>query len=160
MQSCRRHPAAGRFMRTCSGCATELYNLEQANAVRRQAREALAAWGMAGAERTVLSAARVGDVLVVATHAPESRAAEFAVDVFRQPTADELDAASNDISLRNPGEWVLIDQAGDDDAAAVPGMLRDADDRHAPTGEGVTVYPPPVDSRPTPGLRVTPAQLA
>lgn len=27
MQTCRRHPSAGRFMRTCPGCAQELHDL-------------------------------------------------------------------------------------------------------------------------------------
>ena len=31
LQTCRRHPNAGRFMATCPGCAQELYDIEQAN---------------------------------------------------------------------------------------------------------------------------------
>lgn len=31
LQTCRRHPSAGRFMATCSGCAQELYDIEQRN---------------------------------------------------------------------------------------------------------------------------------
>jgi hypothetical protein len=31
LQACRRHPSAGRFMATCSGCTKELFDLETAN---------------------------------------------------------------------------------------------------------------------------------
>ncbi|MFH9248211.1 hypothetical protein ACH4LK_22620 [Streptomyces lydicus] len=31
LQTCRRHPSAGRFMATCSGCAHDLYDTEQRN---------------------------------------------------------------------------------------------------------------------------------
>lgn len=36
-QTCRRHPRAGRFLATCSGCAQELYDIEQANRARAEA---------------------------------------------------------------------------------------------------------------------------
>jgi hypothetical protein len=36
-QTCRRHPSAGRFLATCSGCAQELYDIEQANRARAEA---------------------------------------------------------------------------------------------------------------------------
>lgn len=31
LQTCRRHPAAGRFMATCSGCAQELHDIQERN---------------------------------------------------------------------------------------------------------------------------------
>lgn len=31
-QTCRRHPAAGRFLATCSGCAQELHDIQYAPA--------------------------------------------------------------------------------------------------------------------------------
>lgn len=34
LQTCRRHPNAAPFMATCSGCAQELYDIEQANRAR------------------------------------------------------------------------------------------------------------------------------
>jgi hypothetical protein len=37
LQTCRRHPSAGRFVATCSGCAQELFDLEQANRARAEA---------------------------------------------------------------------------------------------------------------------------
>lgn len=37
LQTCRRHPSAGRFLATCSGCAQELHDIEQRN---RRAAEA------------------------------------------------------------------------------------------------------------------------
>lgn len=37
LQTCRRHPNAGRFLATCSGCAQELYDIEQANRARAEA---------------------------------------------------------------------------------------------------------------------------
>lgn len=37
MQTCKRHPAAGRFMRTCSGCTQELYDIEQRNRATAEA---------------------------------------------------------------------------------------------------------------------------
>lgn len=36
LQTCRRHPNAGRFMATCSGCAQELHDIEQANRARAE----------------------------------------------------------------------------------------------------------------------------
>lgn len=111
---------------------------------------------------TVLSAARVGDVLIVATCNSGSAACEFGVDVFRAVTDDDLYPDPDSIWRRHPGNWILIDQAGDDDETTLPGMLRDVHERNAPIGEGVTLYPAPVDRdcRPAPGLRVTPVQVA
>lgn len=40
-QTCRRHPAAGRFLAECSGCKQELFDLQAAN--ERRASERLAA---------------------------------------------------------------------------------------------------------------------
>jgi hypothetical protein len=37
LQTCSRHPEAGHFMATCSGCAQELYDIEQANRARAEA---------------------------------------------------------------------------------------------------------------------------
>ncbi|MEU8968144.1 hypothetical protein AB0D11_02515 [Streptomyces monashensis] len=37
LQTCRRHPNAGRFMATCPGCAQELHDIEQANRARAEA---------------------------------------------------------------------------------------------------------------------------
>lgn len=36
-QTCRRHPSAASFLATCSGCAQELYDIEQANRARAEA---------------------------------------------------------------------------------------------------------------------------
>jgi hypothetical protein len=41
LHTCRRHPSAGRFLATCSGCTQELYDLEVSN--RKAASVALAA---------------------------------------------------------------------------------------------------------------------
>ncbi|MEU1445496.1 hypothetical protein [Streptomyces mirabilis] len=40
LQTCRRHPSAGRFLVTCSGCTQELYDIEQANRARAEAERA------------------------------------------------------------------------------------------------------------------------
>lgn len=37
LQTCRRHPNAGRFMTTCPGCTQDLYDIEQANHARAEA---------------------------------------------------------------------------------------------------------------------------
>ncbi|MFE0353556.1 hypothetical protein ACFW2I_08690 [Streptomyces nigra] len=37
LQTCKRHPHAAPFMATCSGCAQELYDIEQANRARAEA---------------------------------------------------------------------------------------------------------------------------
>lgn len=37
LQTCRRHPKAGPFMATCSGCAQELYDIEEANRAAAEA---------------------------------------------------------------------------------------------------------------------------
>lgn len=41
MQTCRRHPNAGRFLATCSGCAQELYDMEQANRAKAESDRAV-----------------------------------------------------------------------------------------------------------------------
>ncbi|MEU1078197.1 hypothetical protein ABZ404_37035 [Streptomyces sp. NPDC005878] len=46
MQTCTRHPEASPFTATCSGCARDLHNIEQANRARAKA-ERLAAIGTA-----------------------------------------------------------------------------------------------------------------
>lgn len=38
LQTCRRHPSAGRFLATCSGCAQELYDIEAANRAQAAAK--------------------------------------------------------------------------------------------------------------------------
>ncbi|MFF3511544.1 hypothetical protein [Streptomyces sp. NPDC002573] len=66
LQTCRRHPSAGRFMATCSGCAQELYDIEQANRARAEAdlsakvRTALGLPGYPPAEGDGETARRVG----------------------------------------------------------------------------------------------------
>ena len=50
-QTCRRHPQAGRFLATCSGCAQELYDIQQANRARAEA-ERVAKVGQALGSRT------------------------------------------------------------------------------------------------------------
>ncbi|MGW2113776.1 hypothetical protein [Streptomyces zhihengii] len=40
LQTCRRHPSAAPFLATCSGCAQELYDIEQANRARAEAERA------------------------------------------------------------------------------------------------------------------------
>lgn len=37
LETCKRHPHAAPFMATCSGCAQELYDIEQANRARAEA---------------------------------------------------------------------------------------------------------------------------
>lgn len=66
LQTCRRHPNAGRFMATCSGCAQELFDIEQANRARAEAelsakvRAALGLPGYPSAEHEGETARRVG----------------------------------------------------------------------------------------------------
>lgn len=65
-QTCRRHPEAGRFLATCSGCSQELYDIEQANRAKAEAelsarvRTALGLPGYPAAESEGESGRRVG----------------------------------------------------------------------------------------------------
>lgn len=110
-QTCRRHPKAGRFLRTCSGCAQELYDIEARNRAEAEARKALALVGTPDA--LILSAEVVGTALIVVTR-PASLACEYAVDVFRLPTAAETDPDLSDDYRRPAGQWILDWQAWDD----------------------------------------------
>lgn len=126
-QTCRRHPKAGRFLRTCSGCAQELHDLQYGkpavDPTREAARTALASIGTpAGAY--ILSAIRHGDALIVATDQPPSANFAYAVDVFRLPTAPETDP--DQVDPRAPGEWVLVEQHGDHARTDVDRMIADS----------------------------------
>lgn len=124
LQTCRRHPEAGRFMRTCFRCARELYDIGQANRARTAAQDALATYGVAPDAR-ILSAAFVGDALIVATAQPGAYF-KYGVDTFRLPTASETDPDQTD--PRTPGEWVLVDSAGAHTEADVPRLVRETTD--------------------------------
>lgn len=122
-QTCRRHPKAGRFLATCSGCAQELYDTEQRNLAIAAARKAITSIG-APADAEILDAVWVRGALVVATRQPSSHAFAFAVDSFRLPTPDETDPDQDE--PRTPGAWILADQYGSHSADDVPGMVVDA----------------------------------
>jgi sarcosine oxidase gamma subunit len=126
-QTCRRHPKAGRFLATCSGCAQELHDLQYGKAApdptREAARTALASIDTpAGAY--ILSATRHGDALIVATDQPPAANFAYAVDVFRLPTAAETDPEQ--VAPRAPGEWILVEQHGGHSRSDVGGMVADA----------------------------------
>ena len=122
-QTCRRHPSAGRFLATCSGCTRELYEIEQRNRAHAAASKAIAIIG-APADAEILDAAWVRGALVVTYRQPTSIAFEFAVDSFRLPTPDELDVDQDE--PRAAGEWILVDQYGGHGRDEVPGMVADA----------------------------------
>lgn len=119
LQTCRRHPSAGRFMRTCSGCAQDLYDMQERNRALAAAPDALATIGTPHAR--ILSAAFAHGALIVATEQPDSAAFPYAVDVFRPATADETDP--DQVDPRAPGEWVLVEQLGGDAREEVDGMV-------------------------------------
>jgi len=123
MQTCRRHPFAGRFLATCPGCAQELYDIAERNRAVATARKAITSIG-APADAEILDATWVRGALVVATRQPSSIAFEYAVDSFRLPTTDEVDPDQDE--PRTPGAWILVDQYGDHSADAIPGMVADA----------------------------------
>lgn len=123
LQTCRRHPNAGRFLATCPGCAQELYDIAERNRALNAATKAIATIG-APADAEILDAAWVRGALVVTTRQPSSLAFEFAVDSFRLPTPDEIDPDQDE--PRTPGEWVLVDQYGGHGADEVPGMVAEA----------------------------------
>jgi sarcosine oxidase gamma subunit len=127
LQTCRRHPSAGRFLATCSGCARELHDLQYGkpapDPTREAARTALASIGTpAGAY--ILAATRHGDALIVATDQPPAANFAYAVDVFRLPTDTETDPEQ--VDPRAPGGWVLLDQHGGDSRADVDRMIADS----------------------------------
>lgn len=111
-QTCTRHPQAGRFLRTCPGCARDQYDREQRNRAEadtmRHALAALTAHGTTGAR--ILTAHRQGTTLTVATHQPTAHH-PYAVDTFRLPTDAETDPDQTD--PLTPGEWILVDSWGD-----------------------------------------------
>lgn len=123
LQTCKRHPNAGRFLATCPSCAQELYDIEQRNRALAAAPRALAVLG-APADVEILDATWVRGALIVATRQPSSSAFEFAVDSFRLPSADELDPDQDE--PRAPGEWILVDQYGAHGADEIPGIVADA----------------------------------
>lgn len=123
LQTCRRHPNAGRFLATCPGCTQELYDIAERNRALNAATKAIATIG-APADAEILDAAWVRGALVVTTRQPSSLAFEFAVDSFRLPTSDEIDPDQDE--PRTPDEWVLVDQYGGHGADEVPGMVADA----------------------------------
>jgi hypothetical protein len=123
LQTCRRHPNAGRFLATCSGCTQELYDTAERNRALAAASKALAAIG-APTDAEILDATWVRGTLVVATRQPTSIAFEYAVDTFRLPTPTELDPDQTEPCT--PGEWILIDQLGDHSEDAVPVMVASA----------------------------------
>lgn len=121
-QTCRRHPQAGRFLATCSGCTQELYDIEQRNRARAAASVALAVIGTA-ADVRVIDAVWVGEGLLVVTERPAAHF-RYAVDAFRLPTPAEYDPEQ--VDPHPQGEWLLVDQYGDHAADAVPGMVATA----------------------------------
>jgi sarcosine oxidase gamma subunit len=126
-QTCSRHPKAGRFLATCSGCTQELHDLQYGkpapDPTREAARTALASIGTpAGAH--ILAATRHGAALIVATDQPPAANFAYTVDVFRLPTATETDPEQ--VDPRTPGEWILLDQHGSDSRADVDRMIADS----------------------------------
>lgn len=111
MQTCRRHPEAGRFIRTCSGCARELHDLQARNHAQAEARKALTLIGMHDAR--IIDVQATPTTLIVATHLPTAFGLEYGVDVFRLPTPAETDPDLADDYRLTPGQWLLIWQAGD-----------------------------------------------
>jgi peroxiredoxin len=109
-QTCRRHPSAGRFMATCSGCTQELHDLQARNEAMTAARAAVA---KLGPEPLIVQDAKLATRqgvthLIVASRSDGNF--EFCVDVFREPTRAEMNP-----ELEDPipaGSWVLIDQWG------------------------------------------------
>lgn len=98
-------------MRTCPGCARDLHDLQARNHAETQARTALTLIGMAGAR--ILTVQATPTTLIVATHLPHPSGFEYGVDVFRLPTPAETDPDLADDYRLNPGQWLLIWQAGD-----------------------------------------------
>lgn len=145
MQTCRRHPEAGRFMATCPGCSQEQYDIEARNRAEAQARAALRDLEMTGVEE-ILEVQATATTLIVASRAPKEYF-EFGVDVFRMPTPEECDPELPDWDRRTPGKWVLEMQSGDHVEDAVPKMIADA--RKYLAEIGLPVPPKPKTRKPT-----------
>jgi hypothetical protein len=141
LQTCRRHPSAGRFMATCSGCTRELYAIEQANrahaaaeraaAVRaariadlreRIARRALATIS-APTDARILHIVRTGTVITVATHQPDAYL-PYCVDSFRLLTPAEKDPEVYDADEIT--DFTLTDQYGGYGPDEIPTLLAHA----------------------------------
>ncbi|MFF9002623.1 hypothetical protein ACF1GW_35630 [Streptomyces achromogenes] len=132
MQTCRRHPEAGPFARSCPGCARELYDIEARNRAEAEARRALTLHGTPTAE--ILAVEATPTTLIVATRQPASLAYEYAVDAFRLPTATESDPELGEDYRFTPGAWHLDWQAGEHSADTVPQMMVDARQHLITTG--------------------------
>lgn len=158
MQTCRRHPNAGPFVRTCPGCARKLYDIETANRAHAEGRRALTLVGAPTAE--ILAVEATPTTLIVATRQPTSLAYEYAVDAFRLPTAAESDPDEGDDWRFAPDAWHLDWQAGEHSADMLPQMIADARHHLLATGRithdtPTTHYPAPAASRhPEPKIRL------
>lgn len=152
MQTCRRHPNAGRFITTCPGCAQELHDTEARNRAQTAARTALASIGTPHAE--ILTVHATPTTLIVATRQPDSLTCEFAVDVFRLPTPAESDPDLGEDFRFTAGQWHLDWQAGDHTADALPHLVTEARQHLTSTcritHDTPTVYSPAPAARPTP----------
>lgn len=95
LQTCRRHPSAGPFMRTCSGCAQELFDVETAN------RKAAAA--MVGIVRRVV----VGPYTVTTRRLDIPGGFAYGTSVHRLATED--DALAFEMTEGAP---LLVDEIG------------------------------------------------
>jgi len=120
-QTCKRHPNAGPFLATCSGCAQELHDIQERNRALAAAPKALAIVGTPDAE--ILDATWVRGALIVASHQPDAHI-PYCIDAFRLPAPDETGPEQED--PRAPGEWVLLYQYGDWMPDSVPEMTADA----------------------------------
>lgn len=118
LQTCHRHPEAGRFMAECFGCKRELFDIEQRNRLEADARAAISAYGTDPRSARILRIERIGTALIVATEQPGAYHA-YAVDTFRRPTEAETDP-------RKPTDWVLIDSAGSHGHERVGVMVAEA----------------------------------
>ncbi|MFE1321641.1 hypothetical protein [Kitasatospora phosalacinea] len=87
LQTCRRHPTAGRFLATCSGCAQELYDIQARNEALAAARH-IHAHSISAHTETVTSARITGYRLIITT-APLDTHDTYALDIYRRATDDE-----------------------------------------------------------------------
>ncbi|MFE7780349.1 hypothetical protein [Streptomyces nigrescens] len=132
MQTCRRHPEAGRFMATCPGCARDLHDIDARNRAEAAACTALASIGTLDAE--ILIAHATATTLIVATRQSSSLAYEFAVDVFRLPTEAESDPELGEDFRLTANQWHLDWQAADHSADALPSLVAEAHRHLVATG--------------------------
>jgi hypothetical protein len=130
LQTCRRHPRAGRFLATCSGCTQEIHDMQTRNQTMALATRVLATLpGYTTTQITDATRTPTGH-LIISTEDTDPRRALYAIDVFRPATNTETNP--DQIDPRPVGSWVLVDQWETDDEPEHAAQMHAAHAEYSP----------------------------